>query len=338
MTDENPTTPPAEHLSQGEVEQIIAQVQAQAAATTVLRPGGARALLGQEAIQPFDFRQPAFLTTSELRRLRMRHEEFIRSLAAHLSLHLRLDVSLRLLKLQTVGFQAHTSALPSPTHVTLFKVEPLKGVCLLDMSPRLGLTIVDRLLGGPAQAATTPSEMSEIDVALLDQVAQLILNEWCQLWQKIENARPIILGHESNGRFLNSSPHDTVLLVLSMEVGLGDCVEPVQLAFPFLTIEPLVRQAELGAEAAAGPGDPKPAPPRWNPTLDDASLRLTSQGRGLELSARELSALKCGDVLMLEPHCFERIEVQLEQLLKFHARLGTSGTHLAVQLTEVLTH
>ena len=244
-------------------------------------------------------------------------------------------------KLQTLSYQKYAEGLPNPTHLTLFKVEPLKGVCLLDMSPRLGLTIVDRLLGGTARSVTANGNLSEIETALLDQVALIILNEWCQFCQKVENPHPILLGHENSGRFLNTSPHDSVLLILSMEVRLGDCVEQMQLAFPFLTIDPLIRQAaydgdadratgaDLAAQKAAALGEK-------GQYLDDVRIRINTEWHGLELSAGELTALKCGDVLMLDPNCIDRVEVRFEQRPKFHGRLGTSGNRLAVELTSPL--
>jgi flagellar motor switch protein FliM len=322
-----------ETLSQSEVERLLSQVRAEETNATVLRPGGRKTRLRKEDVQPCDFRQPAFLTSGELRRIQLRHEEFIRSLAAHLSIYLRLEVVIHLSKLQTLGFQKYIDGLPNPTHLTQFKVEPLKGVCLLDMSPRLGLTFVDRLLGGPAHSVNPNGELSEIEAALLDQVAGLILNEWCALWQKIQNTRPVLLGHESNGRFLTSSARDAVLLILSMEVRLGDCVEQMQLAFPLMTIEPLVRNS---AQAAALQPD---APGlrgqlKWNPGFDEVLVRLHAQWQGLDLSARELTRLKCGDVLLLEANCFDRVEIRFEQLPKFYGRLGTSGEHWAVQLSE----
>jgi flagellar motor switch protein FliM len=322
-----------EMLSQSEVERLLSQVQAEDTNATVLRPGGRKTRLRNEDIQPCDFRQPAFLTTGELRKLRLRHEEFIRSLAAHLSIYLRLEVVIHMSKLQTLGFQKYIDGLPNPTHLTQFKVEPLKGVCLLDMSPRLGLTFVDRLLGGPAHSVSLNGELSEIEAALLDQAVFLILNEWCGLWQKIQNTRPVLLGHESNGRFLTSSAHDTVMLILSMEVRLGDCVEQMQLAFPFMTIEPLVRNsaqaAELQMDAAGLRGQLK-----WNPGFDEVLVKLQVQWQGLELSARELTRLKCGDVLLLDANCFDRVEIRFEQLAKFYGRLGTAGERWAVQLSE----
>ncbi len=323
----------SEVLSQSEVERLLSQVQAEGTSPVVLKSGGRTKRFKAEDVQLCDFRQPAFLTSAELRRLRLRHEEFIRSLAAHLSIYLRLEVVLHMSKLQTLSFQKYADGLANPTHLTLFKVEPLRGVCLLDMSPRLGLTFVDRLLGGPAHSVAPNGDLSDIEAALLDQVAHLIFNEWCALWQKIETTRPVILGHESNARFLNSSAHDSVLLIVSMEARLGDCVEQMQLAFPFLTIEPLVRTSAQAADAQAGPAVQAQGPPQWNPGFDEVPVQLHTAWHGLELSARDLANLKCGNVLLLDANCFDQVEVCLEQSARFHGRLGTTGERWAVELT-----
>ena len=338
MSVNNPGGEQGEVLSQSEIERLLSQVQAEDTATTVVKTGGIKSRFKNEDVQPYDFRQPAFLTSSELRKIRIRHEEFIRTLAGHLSIYLRLEVAIQMSKLQTLSYQKYTDGLPSSTHLTLFKVEPLKGVCLLDMSPRLGLTIVDRLLGGPAHSVNFNGELSEIETALLDQVAQIILNEWCQLWQKIANIRPVLLGHENNGRFLTSSSHDCVMLILSMEVRLGDCTERMELAFPFHTIEPLVHQSSPSPENGANAGATRPGRPPWNPNLDEVTVQVNTQWHGLEMSAGELSRLKCGDVLMLEDNFFDQVEVRLEQHPKFHGRLGTAGDSWAVELTESMSH
>jgi flagellar motor switch protein FliM len=333
MSGTTPDNPEDEVLSQSEVERLLSQVQATETAALVVKTGGQKSRVKNEDIQPCDFRQPAFLTSSELRRIRLRHEEFIRSLAAHLSIYLRMEVTLQMSKLQTLSYEKYAEALPSPTHLTLFKVEPLKGVCLLDLSPRLGLTIVDRLLGGSGHSVTFNGDLSEIETALLDQVTMLILNEWCQLWQKVENPRPVVLGHENSGRFLNTSPHDSILLILSIEARLANCVEQMQLAFPFLTIESLIRQPAPGGDL--DPGDRSKAhQPQWNPELDDVRIRINTEWHGVELTAGQLAALKCGDVLLLEPGCFDRVEVRFEQQPRFTGRLGTRGKRLAVELTE----
>ena len=83
---------------------------------------------------------------NELRRLRILHEDFIRYLSARLSLYLRMELGLKMARLTTATYAKFTESLPNPTHLCLFKAEPLAGVGILDINPRLALTIADRLL------------------------------------------------------------------------------------------------------------------------------------------------------------------------------------------------
>jgi flagellar motor switch protein FliM len=327
----------AEVLSQSDVERLLQQVQEQENTTLVVAAAGKRERHKQENIQPYDFRQPAFLAPGELRKLRLRHEEFIRSLAARLSIYLRLEFSLQMSKLQTISYQKFAEGLGSPTHLTLFKAEPLKGICLLDIPPRLGLAIVDRLLGGAAQSYNTSRELTEIETALLDRAVQIILNEWCNHWQVFQDLRPALLGHENNGRFLQTAPHDTVMLCLSMETRVGDCMEQMQLAFPHYTLEPIVKHlAALGAAEREFPSTNAPTQVRWNPEMDDVAVTVTADWNGLQLTARELAALKPGDTVLLDPELAGQVRVRIAAAPKFQGRLGTRAGKWAVELQQTL--
>src|SRR6266446_484431 len=56
---------------------------------------------GPKPMQPFNLRKPSLLTAGELRRLRLRHDEFARSLATRLSIHLRLEIGVHIAGLDT---------------------------------------------------------------------------------------------------------------------------------------------------------------------------------------------------------------------------------------------
>ncbi len=333
--------PPAEAnqqvLSQSEVEMLLAQVSEEQESVVVHKVDHEKERQRKESIQPYDFRHPVFLSPSELRKLRLRHEEFIRALAARLSLYLRLDFSLQMSKLQTIPYHKFCEGLQNPTFVTLFKVDPLRGICLLDINPRLGLTIVDRLMGGPAHSVSADRDISDIEQALLDQAVQVIIGEWCNHWAKVQELRPSVLGHESNGRFLQTASPDTVMLVLSMEARIGDCMEQLQMALPSYSLEPLIRQLSQTIEASARETlRPVLASPRWNPKLDEMRLRISAEWQGLEITAGQLARLRPGDVLDLDPLMTHSVNIRLGALPKFNARLGTQGPKWAVQLTDVL--
>src|SRR5215472_7029073 len=107
----------------------------------VLTAKGKRERRTSSAIRGHDFRQSGFLAPSELRRIRLRHEQFIRALAARLAIFLRLEFTVQLAKVQITGYQKFTESLANPSHITLFRAEPLKGVGLLVISPRLALSL-----------------------------------------------------------------------------------------------------------------------------------------------------------------------------------------------------
>jgi flagellar motor switch protein FliM len=283
-------------------------------------------------IRSHDFRQSGFLAASELRRIRQRHEQFIRSLAARLAIFLRLEFSLQLAKIQIVGYQKFTEGLPNPTHITLFKTDPLKGVGLMVIPPQLGLTLVDRLLGGSGQTPAESRELTEIEIALFDQVATLMLTEWCNHWPEMRDLRPSLLGHESNSHFLQTALPETAMLIVVMNGGIGDQTEPIQLVFPYATVEPLMRllsPALPGAETTpAGTAKLK-----WNPEFDDVKVPVIAEWHGLKMSAGEITRLKAGDLLALDAACAAQVQIRLNQVAKFNGRPGTSGGKWAVQLT-----
>jgi len=330
--------PQGSPLSPAEVEGLLSQVEREAVAPSPLAvAGGQPDKAPGGPVQSHDFRQPAFVSAAELRNLRLGHEEFVRSLAARLSMYLRFEVKLQLSKLPAISYHKFIEGLADPTYLTLFKAEPLRGICLLDIPRRLGLTLVDRLLGGSALAVNWQRELSEIDVALLDQVAGILLGEWRQQWAGLMDLRPVALGHETSGGFVHTSPRDTVMFAPAIEARVGEWVETVQLGFPCSTLEPLVRKLNVRPGAGVVDATPAPATPaQWNRSFEDVNIPVTAEWPGVELSVREVAQLKVGDVIPLSPESANQVQLRLANLPKFVGRLGTRGSHWAVEMTQVL--
>jgi flagellar motor switch protein FliM len=322
----NPPHPPALAPDAEPAPAVEAEV-------SVLTALGLRERRPSHTIRNYDFRQSGFLAPSELRRIRMRHEQFVRALAARLAIFLRVEVSVQLAKLQIVGYQKFTEDLPGPTHITLFKTDPLKGTGLLVIPPRLGLSLVDRLLGGPGQIADANRELSEIEIALIDQVALLLISEWCNQWPEMRDLRAALVGHENNSRYLQTSPPDSAMLVLTLDAGFGEALEPIQLVFPYATVEPIMRLLCPAGLAEPDAAAARSARPKWNKEFDDLPLPVVAEWQGLKLSAGEITRLKKGDVLMLDPQCAAHVQLRLSRVPKFVGRPGMRAGKWAVELT-----
>jgi flagellar motor switch protein FliM len=284
----------------------------------------------------FDFRRPAFLSSAQSRRLRMEVEEFAESLAALLSTYLRLEFTLQIGKIDTINFGEFTGSAPSPTHLTLFKLEPLRGISILEVQPALALGVVDRLLGGPGKSSTLDRNLTDMEIALMDQFVQLLLEDWCKQWSGMQSLRAEILGHENNPKFLQSSSGDTVMLAFTLDARMGECVGQMQLLFPCTVIEPLAQKlADKNPAPAPAPAAPASAVPRWNRNLENIPITLTAHWPSLKVATGVLLNLKPGEIIDLPPEGVERIELRVGSVTKFTGTMGARENKRAIQITAI---
>jgi flagellar motor switch protein FliM len=330
---EEPQKPTSEFLDQNEIDRILAQTaEVQAQKALIVDPIASGMAPKVEA---YDFRNPAFLSEAELRRLRLLHEDFIRYLSARLSLYLRMEFGLKMAKLTTVTYSKFTESLPNPTHLSLFKVEPLVGVGILDINPRLALTIADRLLGGRGHSVKAERYLTEIEVALIEDVILILLEEWCAQWKSEQELRPLIIGQENNGRFLQTSPRDAIMLAMTLECNFGDCSEQLQIGVPYYTIEPVVKkmQARRHKDTAVTVTAKRA---EWQSSYDGIKVPVRAEWAAFDLTLREITSLRVGDVIEMHPSVCADTRVLLNGTQKFIGTVGLDTDHVAIQLTRKL--
>ena len=297
---------------------------------------GAAAAAAQPSAQPVDFRHPVFLSSAVWRKLRMELDELAESTGALLSTYLRLDFSLQVGKLEMLGFNEFTSSLASPTHLILFKTDPLRGIGVTEIKSAVAQAVVDRLLGGPGKPSAPDRQLTDMETALMDQFVQLALEEWCKMWGKLQPLEAEILGHESNPKFLQCATPDTMMLVLLLEARLGESEGQIQFAFPYSALEPLVnKMAALDAASAPQAATAAAGGAKWTQHLDKVSVRVDAQWPAIKIPTRSLIELQVGTVFNLASEDAERLELRVGKVVKFRGRLGTRDQKWAVQITEV---
>lgn len=324
-------------LSQAEVEAILASVTSAPEATAPVISSGKGKAGATHTVQSYDFRSPVFLTPGELRRLRIRHEEFVRGLSASISLYLRMEFLLQMSKLETISYRNMLESLPVPSHLTLFRLPPLNGICLLDISPRLGLTVIDRMLGGPGHSVKNEREFTDIEKEVLQNLIELILKEYCASWLRYEKLDWEIVDHENTARFLKIVEPDEVMLFLEMEARFGDCVSGLRLIIPYVTIEGMVEKImkEISAEHLHG-GRGSQMPANLAAPLYSIPVPVSAHWKGFNISLRDLRNLNIGDTLWLEPEKCQSATVQLGALPTFDAQVKRDRRHLSLVLNNKL--
>ena len=287
----------------------------------------------------YELTQRTLFTAHELRRLTADYETIRRSCAVRMAVLFRTDVEIKLNGIATPTFRQFTSEMPQPAHLSLFKVEPLRGVGVLEMSPALALTLLDRLMGGQGAGNIPARELTEIEVALLGQVTQLLTEAWCAQWKIGKELKSTLIGNENDPRFLQTSPGEAAMLVAEYQVTIGEASGNVRIALPLTTVDPILTRLRAELKPPVETPSPSAAPAKpaaWNPALDHVAIPVSAELPGPQITARELQQLKVGDVLPIATDAANLVQLKLGGVPRFNARLGTRDEHWAVEVLNAL--
>lgn len=299
---------------------------------------GVKTTIAADRVRNFAFGQSAALSSSELHRFKAHNESIVRGVGARLSLFLRIEFTLELLSLDTITLPKFVDSAPPPRHMILFKIEPLRGIGILDVPPPLALSVADRMLGGKGFSVNPNRALREVEIALVNQMGQIAIREWCTPWKSADELRPALLGHETNPRFLQIGGSDETFYMLKMEAGIGDCIEQMLMVMPVKMLDPLVRQLSLEPDSMKKEKTARETVvPKWNTAFDEIRVPLTAEWRGIEIMTRDLLNFQVGDVIPLDSNQLNQVEVCLAHSSKYIGRLGSSGPKTAIEITKILS-
>lgn len=285
-------------------------------------------------IEPYDFRNPAFLGESEMRRLRLIHEDFIRYLEARFALFLRMDFSLNMTKLTTISYEQAIEEVENPSHLVLFRANPMPGIGFLEISPRLGLTVASSILGGKGQAPRIERYLTKIEIDLIEEFLIILLQEWCSQWKSKQSLEPSIVGHEVVANVLQICEHDTVMLALHMEAQLRGCTGRIAIYVPLFMIEDAIRHLSQQRKADNQLSRQKHQS-SWRSTYAHIPVKgkaVISLGSTTVRDIRE--NWKPGTLIRLPEDALQQVILSLAEIPLFRCEAGAEDGHVALNIIE----
>ena len=284
-------------------------------------------------VQRYDFTNPVILTELDLQRIKSRIEKFAYYLGGHLSMFLRKELNVSLSSFESTTYSEYTKSLPEPTCLRLFKLEQLHGVCLLELNPKLAISIVEVLLGGQGHAISQARDLTDIEKALIDDVVDVITDEYTRQWEDVIKLDASIIGRESTGRFLQTSPKDSLMLIVKFEASFGEVSGNITLAIPYYTLSPLISKLTSfdpsNPEKKSGQNSTK-----WHTCYDTINVPIKAQWDVFEISISEILSLKSGDIIELSKDLIPNTTLRIEGKDCFIGEVGVNGEKTAIKITK----
>lgn len=259
-------------------------------------------------------------------------DEFGRGLAEAVARHVGEGFSLRLEALAQEPYAAYLEKLPQTGILVVVGLAPLSRRAILEIDPSLAMMLIERLLGGQAEAMPEPRPLSDTEQGVLEYLllqAMAHVHRLCGKDTRVHfrferfAQRP----HEVAG--LAEGGDGVAVLVFRVEVGRHSGF--VRLALP----DPFVEEGMLDAPA---PGELRPAERAWRQRQIDRfghlKVPLWAEAGRATLSPTDLGDLEEGDVILFDRAEVSAAEGELSGRVVLRVGTGLHGGLLAGMTTE----
>jgi flagellar motor switch protein FliM len=282
--------------------------------------------------QPYDFRRPERIAKDQLQSIHLVHENFARSVASSLSAFLRSHIVANFISVEQLSFADFVRSLPTPSCLIALGVHPHDENAVLQVDRALVFVILEMLLGGAGKnTIKLDRDTTEIERGVLDSLFRIILQDLRSAWQSIASVDFFVQSHVSEPQLLQILAQDDAVVVVSMELRVGDNSGLMHLAFPSMLIK-MFRDRTSHQPAVRK---------RESSETDHARVLRRVKTSNVELEARmvvpmlrleSLMKLSVGDVLSLNHSLHKELELVLNGKPKFVGHIVTSGSKLGFKI------
>lgn len=288
-------------------------------------------------IRAYDFRRPTKFKKDLMRTLVMIHDTFARLLQSFFLANLRTQAQVSVRGVNQYTYAEYLELLPNPGVVAKFRMDPLPGTCLMEISMNIAFAIIDRVFGGRGADVQPQRELSEIEMSVMKRVVSEMFGPLAEAWRNVTEIRPALEGMESNAVFLQTSASSTeVVAAITLAVEIGEHLGHITLAFPHTTVEPVLSQLTergwLGTPEPPGEGNARVL----QESVAQAPVPVRVELGRTTITVKEFTELQVGDIIPLPTQVNGMVSVYVGDRQAFQGTPGTVGSHLAVLIQRLV--
>ena len=315
-------------LSQEEIDALLHGIESGKVDTTSAPPGEAE-------VSTFDFANPDQIIHGRMPTLDILNEFLARLLRNTLSMVLRKGVDVTPQKTQLMKYEEFTRILSVPCCLHIFKMEPLRGHCVLALEPKLVFLFVEIFLGGSGKAnfRVEGRDFSAIESKLIHKVVTVIFTETEKVWNSVHPISVQFVRSEFSPQFVSIVPPSDLVLTVPFALELDQFTGLITFCIPFSTLEPIKNKLYSGYQA-----DHLEVDQGWVERLKEqliqTEVEVVVEFAKTLIPAQKILNLRVGDILPLGKETSELIQARVQGVPKFAGRAGIYGSSKAFQVEE----
>jgi flagellar motor switch protein FliM len=284
--------------------------------------------------QRFDFAAQDKVVRGRMPSLDAIHDRFARFFRNTLSSMLRKMVDITPVSLDTIKFGNFMRSLPVPSSIHIIRVEPLRGNALVIVETKLVFALIDSFFGGKGAGTMKVEgrEFTAIEQRMLHKVVNSAIKELVNSWQPVYEIDFHYVRSEMNPQFAGIIPNEDVIVVVQFEVEMDEMTGNIMVCLPYMLIEPIRDRLYATFHSEEKMSVDRAWVNRLKVELLGIYVDVDVELGRAQISPRDLSSLKPGNVLVLDKDINEPLMVKVQNLPKFYARPGKIKDNLAIDV------
>lgn len=289
-------------------------------------------------VRPYDFRRPTKFKKDLMRTLVVIHDTFARLLQSFFLANLRTQAQVSVRGVNQYAYAEYLELLPNPGLVAKFRMDPLPGTCLMEISLNIAFAIIDRVFGGHGSDVQPQRELSEIELSVMRRVITEMFGPLTEAWRNVTEVRPHLEGMESNPIFLQTTASSTeVVAAITVAVEIGEHLGHITLALPHTTVEPVLSRLTGRGWLSAPTSRNGEQDHLIRESVAQALVPVRVELGRSTITVREFTELQVGDIIPLSTKVNGEVLVYVGDRQAFTATPGKVGNHLAVLIQRVIS-
>lgn len=306
-----------------------AEIDALLSVATDAKRTGRRANSGGPVVR-YNFRRPDRVSKEQMHALQFLYERGARNLSTSLSAYLRTTINLSVASVEQFSYQEFLSSLADPTAFYSLSIAPFDELGAMEINPSVAFAMIDRMLGGSGQAATTNRPLTEIEQNVVDEVVLLLLDGLADAWKAVTTLNFGIRGRETRPQMLQVAAPNEIVCAVIFDLKVGDVRGLINLCIPTNVVETAGTQFSNSWQRQRR--ELTPTERAW---MDENISRVPMAVVPLirtRLKAGAVLALKVGEVVSLPLAAEDPLDVYVGGVRKLTGRLASERGRLAVQI------
>jgi flagellar motor switch protein FliM len=288
-------------------------------------------------IKEYDFARPAKFSKEHLRTLEIIFEHFGRLVSSNLPAYLRKNVQVDVMNSEAVTYSEFSNALSNPVLLGIVDFAPLQGTIIIELASNLGFTIIDRMLGGLGEPLDKPREYSEIELSVLERIFTILVDLLREPWQNVVEIHPRLERIETNSQFAQIISPSEMIAIVTINISIGNVEGLMNVCLPFMTLEDVMDKLNTKYWFSTMQAKEEGAYDEVIETaINKAQVPIKALLGKSNISVMDFINLQVGDIIKLDSHVDDELDVYVGNIVKFKALPGSGEENYAVKVTEII--